>query len=242
MKILSIPALSIAALTAAFSITSAQAQKKGDDATGIVLASRYSQADQAVDMTGSLRKGFKKVPFKMSMVPEMKMIRFRFNDPVQIISLTLDPNRYELTEQLAGQKAKPLDQKRYGEKIHGTDVTYEDISQRFLYWPKPKIQGEDKLIKRQRDCWIVRLDNPRPGFGPYHVVLAWIDKENSALLKVEGYDSKGRIIKRFEVSNVQKDRKAGVWVLEAMSVETIDPDGKRKSDTTMSLSKPVLRK
>ena len=39
-------------------------------------------------------------------------------------SLALKDDRYELTEQGAGEKPKQLAQKRYGEKIRGTDVTY----------------------------------------------------------------------------------------------------------------------
>ena len=216
---------------------------KAPDPAKLVREVRYSQAEQSYDLTGELTKGRKDIPFKMSMIEELDMIRFRFANPTQVISLVLKDNRYILTEQLAGQKPKELDQKRYGERIRGTDVTYEDISQRFLYWPNPKLLGTDKLrITVLRDCWVVRLDNPRRGFGPYGVVKIWIDQESKALLQVEGFDWNGRKVKRFEVIKVQKDRDVGMWLLEKMRVETIDQEGNRKEKTYMDMEKPVRRK
>jgi len=218
------------------------AQGGKPDPAKLVREVRYSQAEQSYDLTGKLEKGRLKIPFKMSMIEELSMIRFRFTNPTQIISLVLKDNRYELTEQVAGQKPKELAQSRYGENIRGTDVTYEDISQRFLYWPKPKLVGEEKLrITVLRDTWVVRLDNPRR-LGPYGVVKIWIDKESKALLQVEGFDWEGRKIKRFEVINVQKDQEFGMWLLEKMRVETIDHKGNRKEKTYMAMDKPVKRK
>ena len=172
------------------------------------------------------------------------MIRFRFNDPVQIISsqswIQATMNSWS---SLPARKRNRLIKKRYGEKIRGTDVTYEDISQTLsllgLIRRSSARRSSSKDGATAGSC--ASIIHAR-GLGPYRVVKAWIDKENSALLRVEGYDMEGRIIKRFEVSNVQKDRDAGVWVLEAMRVETINPGKGRKSDTTMSLSKPVRRK
>jgi hypothetical protein len=218
------------------------AQEGAPDPAKLVREVRYSQAEQSYDLTGKLEKGRNKVPFKMSMIEELDMIRFRFTNPTQIISLVLKDNRYELTEQVAGQKPKELAQNRYGECIRGTDVTYEDISQRFLYWPNPKLLGDEKLrITVLRDTWVVRLDNPRR-LGPYGVVKIWIDKESKALLQVEGFDWEGRKIKRFEVINVQKDQEFGMWLLEKMRVETIDHKGNRKEKTYMAMDRPEKRK
>ena len=223
----------------------ASAQEAKPDPAQLVREVRYSQAEQAFDIDGKLEKGRTKVPFKMSMIPELDMIRFRFSDPVQIISLVLKDNRYQLTEQIAGQKPKELAQARYGEKIRGTDVTYEDISQRFLYWPDPvllKDQKERISFAVRRDAWVVQLKNPRKGLGPYSMVHVWIDKESKALLQVEGYDWNDKKVKRFEVVKVQKDKEAGIWVLEKMRVETIDKNNNRKEKTSMDMGKPERRK
>jgi hypothetical protein len=243
MKFLPIPVfflLTASLLSPQFGL---RAEEVFPDAAALVREVRFSQAEQSFDLTGELSKGRKKVPFSMSMIKELDMIRFRFTKPTQIISLVLLNNRYVLTEQVAGQPAKELDQKRYGERIRGTDVTYEDISQRFLYWDKAVVLGSEKLrITVLRDCWVVRLDNPRRGLGPYAVVKIWIDKESKALLQVEGFDWLGSKVKRFEVVKVQKDKDVGIWLLEKMRVETIDQKDNRKEKTLMEMDKPVRRK
>ena len=241
-KISLVSAISLAAVGLTATV---DAQEKKPDAAQLVREVRYSQAESSYDLEGKLQKGRKKVPFKMSMIEELDMIRFRFSEPIQIISLVLKDNRYQLTEQVAGQKPKELAQERYGEKIRGTDVTYEDLSQRFLYWPNPKLLDDEKeriSLGVRRDAWVVRLDNPRRGLGPYGVVKIWIDKESKALLQVEGFDWEGRKVKRFEVVKVQKDKNMGMWLLEQMRVETIDQKGNRKERTTMEMDKPTRRK
>lgn len=238
MKRLCLPAALVLSL-----ILPLGAQEGKPDAAELVKQVRYMQAAQSFDLTGELEKGRSKVPFRMSMIKDLKMIRFRFSEPTQIISLVLKDNRYELTEQLAGQQPKVLPLERYGEKIRGTDVTYEDISQRYLYWPNPKLEGDEKLrITVLRDAWVVRLDNPRHGLGPYGAVKIWIDKENMALLQVEGFNWSGQKVKRFEVVKVQKDKEIGMWLLEKMRVETIDQNRNRKEKTYMEMDKPVRRK
>jgi hypothetical protein len=217
-----------------------QVEEPKPDAAALVREVRLSQAEHSYELTGQLEKGRDKVPLKIS--KQLGTISFHFTEPAQIISLTLKDNRFELTEQGPGQKPKELEQKRYGEKIGGTDVTYEDISQRFLYWSNPRLLGDEKLrITVLRDTWVVRLDNPRR-LGPYGVVKIWIDKESKALLQVEGFDWNGSKVKRVEVIKAQKDKVSGLWLQETMRIETIDQQGKSKEKTYMKLGKPTPRK
>ena len=219
---------------------SVQVDVPNPDAAVLVRELRSSQAEQSYELTGQLEKGRDKVPLKIS--KQLDTVRFHFTEPPQIISLALKDNRYELIEQGAGQQPKQLAQKRYGEKIRGTDVTYEDISQRFLYWPNPKLLGDEELrITVLRDTWVVRLDNPRK-LGPYGVVKIWIDKESKALLQVEGFDWKGSKVKRIEVINVQQDQVLGMWQQGQLRIETIEQKGNRKERSYMKLGKPTLRK
>ena len=116
------------------------AQGGRPDAAALVREVRFGQAAQSYELSGELSKRGRSVPFRMSLAAELKLLKFRFNQPTQVISLALKDNRYELQELVAGGgAAKPLAQERYSEAIRGTDVTYEDISQRFLYWPDPVI-------------------------------------------------------------------------------------------------------
>lgn len=227
---------------------SARAQEAKPTPKQIIDDARFSQAGQNYTMAGELSRRFDKVPFVMVMDGPLSTIRFYFPDkkaPKQIITLAIKPNTWELSEQLKGEERKPLADKRYGEAVQGTDVTYEDISQRFLYWPDPKFdEDEDDTVRIQlgvrRPAWVIRLDNPRRDLGPYGAVKVWVDKENKSLLRVKGYDWDGHLVKRFEVNNIRKDK--GVWVLSSMSVETIDQKGNRKDTTYMKMDAPETEK
>ena len=49
----------------------------------------------------------------------------------------------------------------------------------------------------------------------------WIDKQSGALLRIEGYDKQGRLLRRFEIVSAQKTN--GVWMLKQMRIEGFEP-------------------
>ena len=59
----------------------------------------------------------------------------------------------------------------------------------------------------------------------YGSILLWVDKDSGALMRMEGYDSAGKLIKRFEVVSAQKIEER--WYLKQMRVEKIDPQSGR---------------
>lgn len=137
---------------------------------------------------------------------------------------------YQLTLNAKDQKLqirdgggwKPLPKRRYAEEIGKTKLTYEDLSLRFLYWPKGRIVGEDNI--QSVDCYRVLLKNP-DGFGSYQSVLLWIGKKNAALMRIEGFDSKNKPIKRFAVAKVMK--MGGGYFVKSMRVEPFIQGGRR---------------
>jgi negative regulator of sigma E activity len=64
-----------------------------------------------------------------------------------------------------------------------------------------------------------------PTATEYGVVRVWVDKNTGALMKIEGYDRKGRLSKNFTVVSVQKID--GQYMLESMRVERIDPETRK---------------
>jgi hypothetical protein len=198
---------------------------------------RYSYTLYDRDFVGQLRQGFnKKIPFTLSLQP--KYIRFKFDDPPQIIHLNTANDQFFLKEVVAGSDA-PVDPSRYGESIRGTDVTYDDLSMRFIYWKEAKIVGEDKV--KTRECWVVRARNP-DGHGLYATVDIWVDKGSGGLMRMVGYNTGGRAIRRFEVLHGKKLE--DVWMVDEMRVETFDPEtGKRISHTYLEIldTAPTVR-
>src|SRR5207302_4255278 len=68
------------------------------------------------------------------------------------------------------------------------------------------------------------------GDSQYRSILLWVDKDNGALMRMEGYDSAGKMIKRFEVVSAQKIENR--WYLKQMRVERIDPQSGRVTART----------
>ena len=180
---------------------------------------------------GRLRQGLKtKIPFTLSLQP--KYIRFKFDDPPQVIHLNTANDQFFLKEVVAGSDA-PVPPERYGQGIRGTDVTYDDLSMRFLYWKEARIIDENVKIKT-RNCWLVRLRNDANGHGDYATVDLWVDKGSGGLMRMVGYNVQGKAIKRFEVLHGKK--LDDVWMVDEMRVETFDPNtDKRISHTYLEI-------
>jgi hypothetical protein len=196
---------------------------------------RYSYTLYNRDFTGVLRFGIiKKVPFIMSLKPES--IRFIFNDPSQVILLDTKDSNFALYEGLEGTQLKNVDPAKFDDQIRGTDVTYDDLSMRFLYWPNAKIVRNDKI--KGRDSWIVRVRNPASA-GAYSTVDVSIDKASGGMIKMIGYNREGRPIRRFEVLHGKKF--GDVWMVDEMRIETISPTagGHVTSSTRMSIKSAV---
>lgn len=195
---------------------------------------RYSYTLFNREFGGQLRLGLvKKVPFRLVLKPES--IRFIFNDPAQIIYLDTKNEGFALYEGVGGEELQTVGPEKYAEKIRGTDVTYDDLSMRFLYWPNAKIVKEEKY--KTLDTWLVRVRNP-DGKGAYSTVDAWIDKGSGGLIKMLGYNSKGRPIRRFEVLHGKKF--GDVWMVDEMRIETISSaSGKVLSSTRMQIEERI---
>ena len=199
---------------------------------------RFSYTLYNRDFTGSLRMGLtKKVDFLLSLKPDS--IRFVFNDPAQVIYIDTRNQRFSLLEGVAGAEMKPVPAAKYGEPVRGTDITYDDLSMRFLYWPNARIVREEKL--KGRDTIHLSVRNP-DGAGAYSSVNIWIDKISGGLLKMIGYDRGGRPIRRFEVLSGKKF--GDIWMVDEMRIETISGpvganDGTVKSSTRMQIKAPA---
>jgi len=177
-----------------------------------ILASvRMQEGQQQIDLQGQLRENEKLIPFRL--IQTGPIIRYTFSNPEEILQLRLEENGSRLdtvtdtgTEKFAASK---LD-----EKIRGTDVTYEDLSLKFLYWPDARVLGAENV--RTRNCWKLQLHAP-PHESQYANIFLWIDKNSGALMRMEGYDASGQIVKRFEVVSAQKiDNR---WFLKQMRIE-----------------------
>ncbi len=183
---------------------------------------RYSQSSESQVFNGEIRPrkiGLKSTPIRMEFSDGG--VRFHFfegnsrrNKVDQVLELKLSKGRYVLTEpSMKGDGAIPLE--RYSRRVRGSDIVYEDIAMRFLYWPEPRHLKVEKA--KGGLAWKIRCVNPGVD-GPYSLVDVWVSQESGALVRMNGFDSKRRLIKSFEVESVQRHK--GAWMLRMMNVRT----------------------
>ena len=198
---------------------------------------RLSATLQQNNLTGHLRKKGKRSPIGLFLRGENIQFQFYKGKTWQKFHMRLKKDNFDLFE-IVNDKTVKFPDSRLGQPIVGTDLTYEDLAFRFLYWPNAKIEGEE-TIKTQK-CHKIRLTNPGKG-GSYSIVYIWVHQKFGALMQVAGYNDKGQLMKRFHVTNTMKV--GNVQTLEKMNVETYEL-GKQKVTgiTYMEFKKPKAEK
>jgi hypothetical protein len=199
------------------------------DANAILDQIRSAQAQISRTLSGKLRpENGDPVPFQLQLKgPEFD---YKFTNPPETIKLQMTDSGSVLTDQKAtGQQV--LAGSRLSEPVRGTDITYEDLSLRFIYWKNAKFEGEQRV--RTITCSIV-LVQPSVRNSEYGSVRLWIAKDRGALIKAEGYNWQGKAIKRFEVISGQQIE--GKTIFKQIRIERLDPQtGKVISRTYLEL-------
>ncbi len=224
---------------ATLSITpTAQADVKDQlKAERIVNGVRLASTLQQNDLNGTLRKKGKRTPIGLFLRGQNIQFQYQEKKEWQVFHMRLKQNNFDLFEIIKGKNVK-FPSKKLGLPIMGTDLTYEDLAFRFLYWPNPKIVGEEK-IKLQK-CYKIRLVNPGKG-GRYDIVYIWVHQKFNALMQVVGYNEQGKILKRFHVTELMKVPNG--QTLKKMNVESYNPaTGKVTGITYLEFKKPVAAK
>ncbi len=197
----------------------------------------YTLRDYKLSGTLSDSESGKEERFDLNMSQEN--VRFLFKNPAQIVNLDLTTNPATLRDVKAGGSTEvPI--AMYSERVRGFDLTYEDLSMRFLYWPNGKVLGEESLggFSGQR-AWKVRVTTP-DGKGPYGTVDIWVHQGSGGMAKMEGWDKKGNKVKHFEMRTFQKVGDS--YVPKDIRVETYNPGSGKKSGTTHLFFDPPVKK
>lgn len=199
------------------------------DANAILDQIRSAQAQISRTLSGKLRpENGDPIPFQLQLKgPEFD---YKFTNPPETIKLQMTDTGSVLTdEKPAGQQI--LAGSRLSEPVRGTDITYEDLSLRFIYWKNAKFEGEQRI--RTITCSIVLVQPATRNTG-YGSVRLWIAKDRGALIKAEGYNLQGKAIKRFEVISGQQIE--GKTIFKQIRIERLDPQtGKVISRTYLEL-------
>lgn len=180
------------------------------------------------DVTGNIRKGRLKVPFSLSSRDNTIVYQYKVNNTWQRFDVRIREKNVQLM-QVNGGKATVMATKNYATPIAGTDVCYEDLSLRFLYWKGGKVLPDSDASRiKGRDCYIVEVPNPTPNIGQFAWVRMWIDKENGTSWQIDGYGKDGKLKKRFTITSVQK-LSDGSWFFKQMKLEVRNPQNPNRT-------------
>ncbi len=198
---------------------------------------RLSYALQNHQMNGALRDDATGRTEPMELTMENQVMRFRFkNPPPEIVHLDLNTTPATLYQVRPGGSSK-VPPGQYGDRVRGMEFNYEDLSLRFLYWPRPQLMGEGRVSAQK--CWIVRVTNPNKD-GPYYVVDLWVHQASGGAAKMEAYDRNSKVVKRYQVTKVQKIN--GATTLKELRIESLNPlSGDVKGRTYMTMDDPVKK-
>jgi hypothetical protein len=226
-------ALACVALAAA-ACPSLPAQEAPRTAEEILRLVRLSYALQDHKMQGRLRDETSGKVEPMELTMSQQVIRFRFiNSPPEIVHLDLSTTPATLWQVKPGGTSR-VPMSNAAQEVRGMDLNYEDLSLRFLYWTNAKLMGEERVSTVK--CWRVRVTAPNRS-GPYGTVDLWVHQESGGIAKMEAWSVQGKVVKRFQVTKVQKVGKA--TVLKEMRIESFNPlNGDRKGRTYMTLDNP----
>jgi hypothetical protein len=226
------------ALASALLALAASARAEEPTAQEIQERIRYSHTLKDVELDGRLDGdgGRSPVPFLLRI--QGGDIGFHFSDPRQSLELRQDGDKLTLVEDSGGGPAA-VPEAKLSEPVRGTDVLHEDLAMRFLYWPWVNKVGEETL--KNRTAWKLHIQNTGGG-GPYSQVFVWADAKSAALMKLEAFDWKGHLVKRYEVVSGQKVDDA--WLPKKMNITSYDPDSpdprrpKQVGRTALELREP----
>ena len=172
--------ISIALLAWSLSPRQSSAQ---EDANAILDQLRSAQAQINRTLTGRLRpENADPIPFQLQL--KGGEFDYKFTNPPETIKLQLTENGSVLKDEKASGH-QILTGSRLSESVRGTDISYEDLSLRFIYWKNAKYEGEQRV--RTITCSIV-LVQPSARNTEYGSVRLWIAKDRGALIKAEGYN------------------------------------------------------
>ncbi len=226
--------LAVAALTQSMGFANVATAAEELTAEQIVSMVHRSRALNDYDLNGALTKGETVVPFSVRL--QDSLIEFKFENPRQHINLDITETGYRLKEVTAGT-TKEVPAAMYANGVRGTDMTYDDLSMRYLFWPK-KVKIGEETIKTQR-CYVVDLYNPQK-LGEYYLVRIFVDKNSGGLMRLNCFDWNGKKIKACFVTEGMKVE--GRTLLKTMEVVRYTPGtDKAVGQTTFELKKPQKR-
>ena len=195
---------------------------------------RANQSSQERILNGKLRMSTSEekivIPFRLYLRGDT--LTYQFTDQPEALVLHLGEKTSRLEHVFGSGKTERITGAKLDAPVRGTDISYEDLALKFLYWNNAVVEPE-KQILMTRSCWIVRAVPSAKGESQYDMVRLWIES-TGGLLQAECY-SGGKLIRRFSVRNVQHAHEGGGYILKSLSIQRMDASGKDRYPTYLEV-------
>ena len=112
------------------------------------------------------------------------------------------------------------------ESLLGSDLSYEDVIENFFAWDQQAIVGAEKVDAV--NCSILESKPGKNQPSMYGSVRSWIDVRRLVPLRVEKYDSSGKLLRRIDTTQVVSD--AGRNIPADLTVSGARPDSSTRFD------------
>ena len=219
----------VKSILAALALVSAsRADDPPPDARELLRSVRIAQSAQNWKLAGHIRIGSKKTPFRLTL--EKGAIHYQFTDNGDTLTLRLGEKSSTL-EETKGGKTGRVTAAKFDAPVHGTEISYEDLAMRFLYWSDARVAGNDIISTRR--CWKVEARPASANDSQYARVMLWIGRDDGALMRAESYDAAGKMVRRFTVTSFMKQD--GYWLLKQMRIEHPDARSKYPQPTYLEI-------
>src|SRR6185436_18604806 len=96
---------------------------------------------------------------------------------------------------------RPLDDLKA--PLFGSDLSYEDVVDNFFSWPQQALVGTAEINSVK--CSILESKPGQDEHSSYGSVRSWIDTRGPVPLRVEKYDSAGKLLRRIDTTRVATD-------------------------------------
>ncbi len=151
-----------------------------------------------------------------------------FGTPLARLTIIRPTDRAPEFRYEQGQPFRPAPTPDLNQPVENTDITWNDLSLSFLWWPNGRVMGRDNI--RGRDCNVIEIPippaaaipaagtkapSPRPADAGACIRL-WIDDQLTALIQMEEYNAEGKLLRRLSVKNFKKI--ADQWMIKNMDI------------------------
>lgn len=184
------------------------------------------------NLSGQIRKGARRIPLTLFL--RENNIQFALDGGAERFHLRLNEDDQQLFA-ISDGEARPFPDEKIRQAIGQTDVSYEDLALKFLYWKDPQIVGRQKL--NGQDCWRLHVVNPEKT-GRYREVSVWVTMKQRALMRVVGYGPRpDRVpLKQFEITGVMKV--GDLFTVKSMKVTSFNDNRRVEGITYLEFDKP----